>query len=136
MPPLACTPPQHIEYAKTKSYATLKRDDPNFIPPTSIHAQNTATRLGGDVFANGQKRDREEDAMDQDRRQAKREKTDESDEEEMEIEDEDELVDDFLHPSWTALHHSSRIIRLPVLNYPSFYLFVYIFDRQSISNFL
>lgn len=86
---LACTL-QHIEYAKTKSYATLKRDDPDFIPPTSVHAQNTAARLGGELFSNGQKRDRD-DAMDEDQRKSKREKTDEeSDEEEMEIEDEDE----------------------------------------------
>ena len=87
--PLACIL-QHIEYAKTKSYATLKREDPDFIPPTSVHAQNTASRLGNEVLANGQKRDREERPGEEERK-AKREKTDEdSDEEEMEIDDEDE----------------------------------------------
>ncbi|KAL1741272.1 hypothetical protein HDZ31DRAFT_67107 [Schizophyllum fasciatum] len=74
--------PMHIDYAKAKSYATLKREDPNFVPPTAVHAS---------PFVNGKdpnKRARDEDAADT--RQAKREKADESSDEEMEIDDEDD----------------------------------------------
>ena len=73
---------QHIDYAKSKSFATLKREDPNFVPPTAVHAS---------PFVNGKdpnKRARDEDNVDT--RQAKREKADESSDEEMEIDDEDE----------------------------------------------
>ena len=73
---------QHIDYAKSKSFATLKREDPNFVPPTAVHAS---------PFVNGKdpnKRARDEDSADT--RQAKREKADESSDEEMEIDDEDE----------------------------------------------
>src|ERR1700676_1874550 len=31
---------QHIDYAKSKSYATLKREDPLFVPPNSAHAHS------------------------------------------------------------------------------------------------
>lgn len=80
---------QHIEYAKLKSYATMKREDPNFLPPTSLHAQNTATRLGNGVLGAGDKRSR--DQMDEDEHDAKKERTDDDDEgEEMEIDDEEE----------------------------------------------
>ncbi|KAL1736021.1 hypothetical protein EV714DRAFT_233327 [Schizophyllum commune] len=74
--------PMHIDYAKSKSFATLKREDPNFVPPTAVHAS---------PFVNGKdpnKRARDEDNADT--RQAKREKADESSDEEMEIDDEDE----------------------------------------------
>lgn len=82
---------QHIEYAKSKSYATLKREDPEFVPPTSIHAQDTASRLGNGVLGNNDKRSRD-DRMDEDPRDTKREKVVDDDEgEEMEIEDEDDV---------------------------------------------
>ena len=75
---------QHIEYAKTKSYATLRRDDPDFVPPTSVHVK---------VANGGEKRPRDE-RMDEDVRDVKRERTaradDDSDDEEMEIEDDEE----------------------------------------------
>ena len=87
--------PQHIEYAKTKSYATLRREDPDFVPPTSIHVKNApngklAAAAAGANSA-GEKRQRD-DRMDEDAREVKREKTDNSDDdgEEMEIEDDDE----------------------------------------------
>ncbi|TRM68055.1 hypothetical protein BD626DRAFT_480655 [Schizophyllum amplum] len=72
--------PMRIDYAKTKSYATSKREDPNFVPPTAVHASD---------FVNGKdgKRARDEDTLET--RNAKREKADDSDEE-MEIDDEDE----------------------------------------------
>jgi len=75
---------QHIAYAKTKSYATLRREDPNFVQPTVANA--------GNALVNG-KRPRDGDADD---RRAKREKSDDSDEE-MEI-DEDEEPTDKVNP--------------------------------------
>ncbi|EKM59849.1 uncharacterized protein PHACADRAFT_181793 [Phanerochaete carnosa HHB-10118-sp] len=80
--------PMHIEYAKQKSYATMKKDDPNFVPPASIHARETATRLGNGILS-GEKRGRD-DKMDEDVRESKRERVDEDDGEEMEIEDDEE----------------------------------------------
>ncbi|KAI0368089.1 RNA-binding domain-containing protein [Pilatotrama ljubarskyi] len=84
--------PMHIEYAKSKSYATLRREDPNFVPPTSIHAKNApnARALNG---SSAEKRQRD-DRMDEDAREVKREKTDNSDDEgeEMEIEDDEEAA--------------------------------------------
>lgn len=69
----------------------MKREDPEFVPPTSVHAQDTVARLGNGALANGEKRGRE-DRMDEDERQPKREKTDDDDEgEEMEIEDDEEV---------------------------------------------
>jgi hypothetical protein len=67
---------QHIDYAKSKSYATSKREDPNFVPPTSANAS---------AFING-KRPREDDGGEP---QAKRDRADDSDEE-MEIDDDEE----------------------------------------------
>ncbi|KAI0787164.1 hypothetical protein BC629DRAFT_1243052, partial [Irpex lacteus] len=85
--------PMHIEYAKSKSYATLKREDPDFVPPTSVHAQNTASRLGTGVLNGDGKRSRE-DRADEGEREAKKEKVDDSDDdgEEMEIDDEEEAA--------------------------------------------
>ncbi|KAH9938320.1 RNA-binding domain-containing protein [Fomitopsis serialis] len=77
--------PMRIEYAKSKSYATLQREDPTFIPPTSVHAKNVTNGKQ----ANGEKRQRE-DRMDEDGPQAKRERNDDEDGEEMEIDDDDE----------------------------------------------
>ncbi|KAG6821232.1 hypothetical protein H0H93_002342 [Arthromyces matolae] len=70
--------PIHIDYAKTKSHATSRREDPNFVPPTSVNASSLLT----------QKRQREDEAV-EDERNTKREKSEE-DEEEMEIDDDDE----------------------------------------------
>ncbi|KAL7282271.1 hypothetical protein ACG7TL_003741 [Trametes sanguinea] len=83
--------PMHIEYAKSKSYATLRREDPNFVPPTSIHVQNAPNRQALQNGQPGEKRQRD-DRMDEDAREFKREKTENSDDdgEEMEIEDDDE----------------------------------------------
>ncbi|KAG6812328.1 hypothetical protein H0H92_003412 [Tricholoma furcatifolium] len=72
--------PIHIDYAKTKSYATSRKEDPSFVAPTSIHASS--------VLSQGAKRHRGDDTADGER-SAKREKSEE-DEEEMEIDDEEE----------------------------------------------
>ena len=72
----------------------MKKEDPEFVPPTSVHAQDTVARLGNGALANGEKRGRE-DKADESERQAKREKTDDDDDddgEEMEIDDEEEAV--------------------------------------------
>ncbi|KAF8484444.1 RNA-binding domain-containing protein [Russula ochroleuca] len=65
--------PLRISYAKSKSYATLRREDPKFIPPNLSHA-SSAKRL----------REAEESNM-----RAKRERLDEDDEE-MDIDDDDD----------------------------------------------
>ena len=70
---------KHIDYAKSKSYATLRNEDPDFVPPTAANASALLTQNG--------KRTKDADAGDE--RQAKREKVDDSDEE-MEIDDEEE----------------------------------------------
>ncbi|KIJ56851.1 hypothetical protein M422DRAFT_22987 [Sphaerobolus stellatus SS14] len=78
--------PMHIEYAKTKSYAILQRDDPNFVHPTL-----SKKALPASVLTNGltsEKRQREDDDADIERSR-KREKSDD-DGDEMEIEDEDD----------------------------------------------
>ncbi|KAF8165394.1 hypothetical protein B0H34DRAFT_793788 [Crassisporium funariophilum] len=72
--------PLHIDYAKSKSYATLTREDPNFVPPTAANASALVAQNG--------KRPRDGDAGDLER-QSKREKADDSDEE-MEIDDDEE----------------------------------------------
>ncbi|KZV72129.1 RNA-binding domain-containing protein [Peniophora sp. CONT] len=71
--------PMRIQYAKSKSHATLKREDPDFIPPTAPGA------------ANRPKRDREED-VDGGAGRAKREKPaeDDSEGEEMELDDDED----------------------------------------------
>lgn len=86
-PAITCTL-QHIEYAKSKSYATLKREDPNFVPPTSVHAQNNANRFVNGTLGGAGRDDR----MDEDERSAKRAKIDDDDGEEMEIEDDDDTA--------------------------------------------
>ncbi|KAH9948354.1 RNA-binding domain-containing protein [Amylocystis lapponica] len=81
--------PMHIEYAKTKSYATLQREDPNFVPPTSVHAKNAQAQSA--KVANGVEKRQRDDRMDEDERQSKREKTNEDEDgEEMEIEDDED----------------------------------------------
>ncbi|EPQ58985.1 RNA-binding domain-containing protein [Gloeophyllum trabeum ATCC 11539] len=73
--------PMRIHYAKSKSYATLRREDPNFIPPVAAAVHNAT--LASD------KRAREDD-MNVDERASKKEKADDEDGEEMEIEDDEE----------------------------------------------
>ncbi|KIY73711.1 RNA-binding domain-containing protein [Cylindrobasidium torrendii FP15055 ss-10] len=70
--------PMNIAYAKTASYATMKRQDPNFVPP---NAPNVSAAL---------KRPREEDAAATSGPPSKKKSADESSDEEMEIDDEDE----------------------------------------------
>jgi U2 small nuclear ribonucleoprotein B'' len=65
---------KHISYAKSKSYATLRREDPNFILPSFAHASSA-------------KRVREAEELNV---RAKREKAGDEDGEEMDIEDDDE----------------------------------------------
>ncbi|KDQ64277.1 hypothetical protein JAAARDRAFT_116361 [Jaapia argillacea MUCL 33604] len=71
--------PLRIVYAKTKSYATLRKEDPNFVPPTTPGASQVVI----------EKRVRDEN-MAIDERASKREKPDDDDGEEMEIEDDEE----------------------------------------------
>lgn len=74
--------PLRIDYAKTKSYATLQREDPSFVPPTAANASSFVKQNA--------KRQRDDEATDAERH-AKREKGEE-DEEEMEIDDEEETL--------------------------------------------
>ncbi|KAN0128590.1 spliceosomal protein [Lactarius tabidus] len=66
--------PLRISYAKTKSHATLRRDDPNFVPPNFAHA-SSAKRV----------REAEESEL-----RSKRERAGDEDGEEMDIDDDDE----------------------------------------------
>ncbi|KAH9002427.1 hypothetical protein EDB86DRAFT_2800513 [Lactarius hatsudake] len=66
--------PMRISYAKSKSHATLRREDPNFVPPNFAHA-SSAKRV----------REAEESEA-----RAKREKAGDEDGEEMDIDDDDE----------------------------------------------
>ncbi|KAF7977643.1 hypothetical protein HWV62_3060 [Athelia sp. TMB] len=79
--------PMHIDYAKSKSWATLKREDPSFVPPNSAHATQAAH--AGRITISSDKRPRDEEMADGER-QTKREKADDDDDEEMEIDDEEE----------------------------------------------
>ncbi|KAH8118288.1 RNA-binding domain-containing protein [Phellopilus nigrolimitatus] len=85
--------PLHIHYAKTKSYAVLRREDPEFVPPNPVSAR--ASLKNGSLL-NGapstEKRSREDDEeMVDGTRQLKREKpSGEEDGEEMELEDDDD----------------------------------------------
>ncbi|THH31319.1 hypothetical protein EUX98_g2898 [Antrodiella citrinella] len=85
--------PMHITYAKSKSYATMRKEDPNFVPPTSVHAKDTAARMGNGALSGSEKRQRGDDRMDEDEPEAKKEKTAEADDddgEEMEIEEDED----------------------------------------------
>jgi hypothetical protein len=73
---------QRIDYAKSKSYATLQREDPSFVPPTAANASLFVTQ--------NEKRQRDDEGGDGERH-AKREKAEE-DEQEMEIDDEEEAA--------------------------------------------
>lgn len=81
---------QHIQYAKTKSYAILRREDPEFVPPNAVHPASKQLRNGAAVSS--EKRSREDDEMADGTRQGKREKPsagDDDDDDEMELEDDD-----------------------------------------------
>jgi len=85
--------PMRINYAKSKSYATCRREDPNFVPPTSVHSRPEAAQIGKITVSSADKRQRDDDATD-DHPSAKRERSQGagSDEEEMEIDEDDENV--------------------------------------------
>ncbi|KAL6299727.1 RNA-binding domain-containing protein [Sparassis latifolia] len=104
--------PMHIQYAKTKSYATMQREDPSFVPPSKL--PNASAAAG--KLTNGAEKRRREDRTDEDGREAKREKnSDEEDGEEMEIE-EDEEVSLLLGPMPASVQHRSA--RLLCTNLP------------------
>lgn len=75
---------QRIHYAKTKSHAALRKEDPDFVPPNKAFPQSSSSRVNG-----SEKRLREDDDV-VGGRNAKREKPEEDDDEEMEMDDEDE----------------------------------------------
>ncbi|KIM68585.1 hypothetical protein SCLCIDRAFT_1208779 [Scleroderma citrinum Foug A] len=83
--------PMRISYAKTKSYATSRREDPEFVPPTSVHARPDVARIGKFTVSSLDKRQRTEDSADG-QPQAKRDKSqdDSDDGEEMEIDEDEE----------------------------------------------
>ncbi|KAI0321799.1 hypothetical protein OF83DRAFT_157437 [Amylostereum chailletii] len=73
--------PLRIQYAKTKSHSTLRREDPNFVPPNTPAARVAAS-----------KRPREDEDMDDGTTRNKREKADDNDDdgEEMDMDEDDE----------------------------------------------
>jgi U2 small nuclear ribonucleoprotein B'' len=74
--------PLRINYAKSKSYATIKREDPSFIPPSlAIHSSALPNASAS------QKRPMDDSADD---RLSKRGKQDDDSDEEMEIDDDDD----------------------------------------------
>lgn len=98
---------QRINYAKSKSYATSRREDPNFVPPTSTHARPEAAQIGKLTVSSVDKRQRDDDTTD-DRPSAKREKSQEdgSDEEEMEIDEDEENVQ---HPKPLGMQDHQQV---------------------------
>ncbi|EIN10918.1 RNA-binding domain-containing protein [Punctularia strigosozonata HHB-11173 SS5] len=94
--------PLRIQYAKTKSYATLKKEDPNFVPPNPAHAPQG-------VFSASEKRGREDDS--ENIRPVKKEKQDDgSDDEEMEIEDDDDAPPKQQHQQQSEVQPSARLM--------------------------
>ena len=87
MAPLGVTSvPQHIEYAKSKSYATLQKEDPNFVHPSLSQTAPAAN------FANGvsaEKRTREDDDAENERERKREKSGNDAEEDEMEIEEEE-----------------------------------------------
>lgn len=82
--------PMRISYAKTKSYATARREDPDFVPPTSVHARPEVSKIAKVTVSSVDKRQRTEDST-PDQPQPKREKSqDDSEGEEMEIDEDDD----------------------------------------------
>lgn len=93
---------QHINYAKSKSYATLKREDPNFVQPNSANASQRVLQ-NERITISSDKRQRDEE--EEEERQAKREKGDEDDEEEMEIDEDEESA----HPATSTLSSGTSL---------------------------
>jgi len=84
--------PMRITYAKSKSYATSRREDPKFVPPTSVHARPEVSQIGKLTVSSADKRQRDDDTTD-DHPTAKREKPQEDgSDEEMEIDEDEENV--------------------------------------------
>ncbi|KAI6003942.1 hypothetical protein EDD15DRAFT_2385051 [Pisolithus albus] len=82
--------PMRISYAKTKSYATARREDPDFVPPTSVHARPEVSKIARVTVSSVDKRQRTEDST-PDQPQPKRDKSqDDSEGEEMEIDEDDD----------------------------------------------
>lgn len=85
---------QRVQYAKTKSHATLRREDPTFVPPTAAQSSALVDQQSKTSGASTlQKRGREDEMADEEGRAQKRKPADdaESDEgEEMEIDDDEE----------------------------------------------
>lgn len=103
--------PLHVDYAKSKSYATLQKEDPKFVPPTAANASSLVTQNG--------KRPRDGDIGDSDRH-LKREKADDSDEE-MEIDDDEETPrknDSSAAPSSVPTQVQQPSLRLLCTNLP------------------
>ncbi|KAF8138541.1 hypothetical protein EV363DRAFT_1314227 [Boletus edulis] len=91
--------PMRISYAKSKSYATCRREDPHFVSPTSSHARPEAAQIGKLTVSSMDKRQRDDETTD-DRPSAKREKSQEDgSDEEMEIDEDEENVQ---HPKLLA----------------------------------
>jgi hypothetical protein len=79
--------PQHIEYAKTKSYATLQKEDPNFVHPSLSKNLPAASSLANGLSVEKRERDDDEVETERDRKRGKYENEEEVDE--MDIEEED-----------------------------------------------
>lgn len=94
---------QHIHYAKSKSYATLRLEDPNFVPPNTANASSLLTQSGK----------RQRDGETGGDRPPKREKGDGSDEE-MEIEEDEES-----QQKDTSTSYSDIIVLLHNIQFPS-----------------
>jgi U2 small nuclear ribonucleoprotein B'' len=88
--------PIHIKYAKTKSYATLRREDPEFVSPSMITGSASISMQNLRVSDSQQqlkKRPREdENATEEPKKKKEKQEGDDSDEE-MEIEDDDDEED-------------------------------------------
>lgn len=79
---------QHIQYAKTKSYATLRKEDPEFLPPNPVAPRLKQTPSA--LINGAEKRSRDDDGG-AEARSSKRERTGADDDgEEMEMDDEDD----------------------------------------------
>lgn len=79
--------PQHIEYAKTKSYATLQKEDPNFVHPSLSKQPPSVEVLTNGIAAEKRAREDDDAENERDRKRGRPENEEETDE--MEIEDEE-----------------------------------------------
>ncbi|KAI6047230.1 hypothetical protein EDC04DRAFT_601727 [Pisolithus marmoratus] len=110
--------PMRISYAKTKSYAAARREDPDFVPPTSVHARSEVSKIGKVTVSSLDKRQRTEDStLDQPR--SKREKSeDDSEGEEMEIDEDEEKEQQSRVPAATPASTQQPSPRLLCTNLP------------------